>query len=62
MLISINIHDKNKSTYVCDRCKVYISNLNRKAIFIAEGIEAPRKKWDLCQKCYKALERGINKK
>jgi len=59
MLLEICYKDKTQSLYRCDRCKkvcklneckpIYTTNENRKAV----------KKWDLCLRCYEALERGV---
>lgn len=59
MLIK-RIHGSNNCIYKCDRCGAEISANDKKGIYISlTYIENPKKKWDLCPKCYKALERGI---
>ena len=35
---------------------------NNHAIYVKEAYGHPIKKWDLCERCYKSLERGVNKK
>lgn len=62
MLISTNKSDKSNSKYQCDRCKSIISLYDRKSISVAEGYANPRKKWDLCPRCYRMLCKGIEKK
>lgn len=57
---------KVNNNYICDRCKRETSKEERKAIYVLEQqvgtrFNSPRKKWDLCKKCYAALVRGINK-
>ena len=54
--------DKKIRNYKCDRCEREINSLNRVGIFISiERGEVPRKKWDLCSSCYKALVKGIER-
>jgi transposase-like protein len=62
MLISSNKFDKSESKYECDRCKKELSINTRISIYTKVEYDYPRKKWDLCEKCYSALVRGINKK
>lgn len=50
-----------KSTYSCDRCKVPLTNETRNSLYKGGHYEAPKKKWDLCDRCYRALERAIAK-
>lgn len=45
--------------FECDRCKTQINSLERKIIYIASYESNPKKKWDFCLKCYKALQKGI---
>lgn len=61
MLISRNNWDKSKSVYKCDRCKTKLNIDNKIGIYIGLPSRQPKKKWDLCKKCYGALVRGINK-
>lgn len=61
MLISRDYKDKNKTLYVCDRCGMKVNIKNKKSIYVGNESEHPIKKWDLCNKCYNALEKGINK-
>lgn len=62
MLINKDRIDKERSVYKCDRCKVQLTNREKIALYIAQPSRCPRKKWDLCEKCYSALVRGIDKK
>ena len=61
MLITLNKSDKSNSKYKCDMCKVLISPINRVVVNIAKGYENPKKKWDLCTKCFKKVEKAIEK-
>ena len=62
MLISQNKVDRNLSVYSCDRCNAQMNIQNKISIYVALPTRQPRKKWDLCKRCYGALVRGINKK
>lgn len=62
MLINKNFFDKNKSKYCCDRCKSEMLLNNRYSIYIGLGSRTAHKRWDLCIRCYKLLEKGIEKK
>lgn len=61
MLVSICNADRRKSTYTCDRCKSKVITTGRISIYAGEGSGSPRKKWDLCTKCYKMLQIGIKR-
>lgn len=61
MLIEVQRVKSGKSKYICDRCKRELNSDNRRAIFVAKGSETKAKKWDLCERCYKALCIGIKK-
>lgn len=62
MLIEINRKDKEKSEYECDRCKKRYYSKWIKTIYVAEWKKrVPFKKWDMCLKCYRNLERGMEK-
>ena len=52
----------SKSIYKCDRCKKE-STKGMYAIFIRipGKKETPKKRWDLCSRCYRMLEKGIAK-
>lgn len=56
MLVSLNRLNKKENVYVCDRCNKQLNNDERLIITVNY-----KKKWDFCNKCYKALERGIRK-
>lgn len=49
MLVIKNKFDKSKSKYQCDRCKVDLDPMQRNAIYVMEGYNAQKKKWDLCR-------------
>ncbi len=61
MLVSQNKFDKSESKYECDRCKKELSITTRISIYSKLSYENPKKRWDLCNKCYAALVRGIEK-
>ena len=65
MLIGVNKFDRNKSKYTCDRCKIELLAEERFVICVGHKFKAPKKKWDLCKKCYrafaKAIEKGVKK-
>ena len=61
MLLHGNKFDKMQNRYKCDRCDAEITSLNRNAIYIMHGYDPMKKTWDLCPRCFRALERGINK-
>ena len=50
-----------KKVYVCNRCETQIKRENRMSLYTCFPKRTPRKKWDLCDKCYRALVRGIEK-
>lgn len=57
---------KANNNYICDRCNKEISKEERKSIYVLEPqsgtrFNSPRKKWDFCQRCYAAMERGVEK-
>ena len=47
--------------YLCDRCKTKITITNKYGISVSKGRGVSKKTWDLCGKCFRALERGIAK-
>lgn len=59
MLIVTNRFDKSASKYECDMCKNKISAIDRMAISVAQSYGNSKKKWDLCQKCYKKVEKAV---
>lgn len=61
MLIEKSLKDNMYSVYVCDRCNTKIDNLHRYGIYVAPLGRKTKKKWDLCDKCYKSLIRGIGR-
>lgn len=56
-----NAHEPNMTKYRCDRCDKEIGCNERAGIFVQTN-KNPKKKWDLCMKCYRALVRGIENK
>jgi len=61
MIISKDYTDKRKSKYKCDRCKTEITIENKYAIYVKRKSGNPKKKCDLCERCYKAFLRGVYK-
>ena len=65
MIIQKDTTSKRKSIYKCDRCKTTLERGKDEiyTIFV-KGSEdkTAKKKWDLCERDYRALERGIEKK
>ena len=61
MLVDKNIWDKKQSVYSCDRCRTQLSIETKVAIYIGLPSRQPKKKYDLCFKCYRSLVRGIEK-
>ena len=62
MLIKNDKTRKTKSEFICDRCKTILTSNSKYAIYVQESKAVPKKKWDLCKRCYSALLRGIEKK
>lgn len=61
MLISKSYTNKNESAYECDRCHIALTYENKIAIYTAPYRRQPSKKWDLCPRCYRSLQKGIAK-
>lgn len=59
MIISTNRFDKSNSKYECDMCKNKISAVERMAISVAQSYGNSKKKWDLCPRCYRKVEKAI---
>ena len=60
MIIKKDLKNKNNTIYKCDRCKRKITRENNYKVFIKTNTDKqPVKKWDLCDRCYKSLEKGI---
>lgn len=53
-------HDNEKCLYECDRCKRVINTLTKINILTAGFGENPRITWNLCPRCFKLLQKGIN--
>lgn len=50
---------KQQSEAECDMCKIRIAGVDRVSIKVGLGNDNAKKKWDLCKKCYKKLERAV---
>lgn len=61
MLVGLDYSNKSRSVYSCDYCNKTMSIEERKGIYTTNGYGQPRKKWDLCSRCYRSLERTIGK-
>lgn len=65
MLIHSDCTGKIGSTYECDRCKrrihTKVKHKYRVTVYKTPRDYAKTNSWDLCEKCYKALCRGIEK-
>ena len=63
MLVYIDNKNKEKSKYLCDRCKRNLTASERFIIYVEDTkAKVKKKKYDFCSNCYKALERGVEKK
>lgn len=62
MIIKKDVNNKDNTIYRCDKCKRETTRKDNYGIFIKEAEnKQPKKKWDLCEKCYKSLEKGVEK-
>lgn len=51
----------NNTKYQCDMCRKNINKSQRIAVFTTEtGLDTSRKKWDLCERCMKTIEKNVN--
>lgn len=61
MLIDKSCQKGIKSIYKCDRCGTKTIKKHRIGVYIQNDTETPKKYCDLCEKCFRALDRGIKK-
>ena len=61
MLLKKSWNGKGHSQFVCDRCGKKITIKNRYAIYVKNDKLSHKKEFDLCDKCYVALKKGIRK-
>ena len=61
MLVSVNRLDNKQSVYMCDRCKKELNWETKVAIYIGLPSRQPKKKYDLCKRCYLSFVRGVEK-
>lgn len=61
MLIKKDFKNQFESTYACDRCGKIVDVQHKVGIYLQRYLNNSRKYCDLCEKCFKALERGIKK-
>ena len=51
----------NASKYQCDMCRKCLTKEERILIYTSEpGGDVQRKKWDVCERCMKILEKNVN--
>jgi hypothetical protein len=62
MRLTANKFSKEGYKYQCDRCNKPMKMEERHLIRVIMTYDDNHQRWDLCPACYKALERGINKK
>lgn len=64
MLIFKSTDKVHKSIYICDRCGMKLVRGSNKVyrIYVNKKNEHPKKKWDLCEKDYFALVKGMEKR
>lgn len=61
MLLKVNLQTNLKSMYKCDRCGSITDVKHKVGIYIQKHLSNSRKYCDLCEKCFRALDRGIKK-
>ena len=61
MIIDKSTHKNQKSKYICDRCGTIIEATERNSLYYQRMNTNPKKYCDLCDKCFRAFERGIKK-
>lgn len=61
MLVHKNLRYKGDSVYSCDRCKAQLNVYTKIAIYVGLPSRQPKKKYDLCKRCYRAFVRGVEK-
>lgn len=50
----------NASEYQCDMCKRFITKKQRYLVAVSDlAGDATKKKWDLCPKCMKTIEKNV---
>lgn len=62
MLIEKDGTGRGRTVFKCDRCNKYLTRDNRYGLYIQQYKFSPKKAYDLCDKCFKALKRGIELK
>jgi hypothetical protein len=61
MLLKVNLQTNTKSMYECDRCGARMTTRERHTLFHQTFTKSSKKYCDLCEKCFRALDRGIKK-
>lgn len=61
MFLKIDKHIHYRSTYKCDRCGRIVDVKHKIGLYTQEYLSNSKKYCDLCEKCFRALDRGIKK-
>ena len=61
MLVNKDLKNQFKSTYECDRCGARMTTRERHILYHQTFTKSNKKYCDLCDKCFRALNRGIKK-
>lgn len=61
MLLKVNLQTNTKSMYECDRCGARMTTRERHTLYHQTFTKSNKKYCDLCDKCFRALDRGIKK-
>lgn len=61
MLVRVNRLDREQSVYKCDRCKKELNWKNKIGIYEGLPNKQPKKKYDYCFRCYRAMEIGTER-
>lgn len=61
MLLKVDIKNKFRSMYECDRCGRVVDVKHKITIYSQKYLCNSKKYCDLCLRCFSALERGLKK-
>lgn len=61
MLLKVNLQSNLNSMYECDRCKALITTRERHTLYHQNYRIGKIKYCDLCETCFRAMDRGIKK-
>lgn len=64
MIIHKDYKNKSNSVFMCDRCKTELTSEERVIIYVEHKKNdiGFRKEWDFCNKCYRSLKRGVERR